>query len=100
MNTFEAVETLENGTDNEIEYYASIQHMINAGQWSFQGSFGRAMMDAIESGKVMLGVDPARAAYGNFIPSRTMVKAGTKGSRLFVTRQSGKLHSKLMAEVI
>lgn len=99
MSLIDTVRMLEEGTDNEIEYYAGLQRMINAAQWSLQGSFGRTMMDAIESGKCMLGPNPAFDAYSNRIPSRTEVKNGTKGSRLFVTRQSGRLHAKLMAEV-
>ena len=40
------------GEVNEVEYYESIQRAINAGAWSFQGSYGRAMMDAINAGKI------------------------------------------------
>jgi hypothetical protein len=98
-NLLDAAMELENGTDNEIEYYTNIQRIINAGQWSLQGSFGRSMMQAIESGKCLLGPSPAFDYYGNRIPSRTEVKSGTKGSRLFVTKRSGKLYSKIMAEV-
>lgn len=98
-NLMNTVMELEEGTDNEVEYFANLQRMINAGQWGLQGSFGRAMMSAIEAGKCMLGPNAAFDYYQNRIPSRTEVKAGTKGSRLFVTRNSGKVHAKLMAGV-
>lgn len=47
--------------DNQIEYYTELQKAINSGSaWSFQGSYGRAMMDAITSGNCLLGTSPAR----------------------------------------
>ena len=76
------------GTEDE-DYFASIQRAINSGSWSMPGSYGRAMMDAIEGGQCMLGPNQARDYYGNFIPSRDMVKAGTKGSKDFVAEHAG-----------
>lgn len=57
--------------------------------WSLQGSYGRAMMQAIEAGTCMLGHEPAQDYWGNRIPSRTEVEAGTKGSREFVVAARG-----------
>jgi len=90
MNTFDLqdVENIE-VESNEDDYYASIQRAINSGLWGLQGSYGRAMMDAIDNGACMLGKEPARDFYGNFIPSRSMVKGGTKGSREFVADSMG-----------
>lgn len=74
---------------DEVDYYAAIQEAINAGAWSVQGSYGRAMMDAIESGRCMLGHHESSDYYGNFIPNRYQVAAGTKGSRDFVVNRCG-----------
>jgi hypothetical protein len=78
--------TIETDEDvNEIDYFASIQRAINSGMaWSFQGSYGRTMMDAIENGDCLLGKHPARDYWGGYIPDRDQVKAGTKGSYDFV----------------
>ena len=81
------IETEENVSD--VEYYLSIQRAINAGAWSFQGSCGRAMMDAINAGYCMLGTKRARDYYGNTIPSRDDVEEGTKGSFNYVRERLG-----------
>lgn len=76
--------------DCDIETEAmSVQRAINSGMWGLQGSYGRQMMDFIEAGMCMLGEKPARDYYGNFIPSRTQVKEGTKGSRQYVAAARG-----------
>jgi hypothetical protein len=69
---------------DEYELYASIQRAINGGLWSMQGSYGRTMMQAISDGWCLLGTKSALDYYGNHIPSRTEVKAGTKGSPEYV----------------
>jgi hypothetical protein len=72
-----------------VDYYQSIQRAINAKSWSFQGSYGRAMMDAINAGYCMLGIEPTTDYYGNRIPSRYEVKAGTQGSPEYVANNQG-----------
>ena len=75
---------------SELEYYTSVQRAINSGSaWSFQGSYGRTMMAAIESGRCLLGKDGARDYYGNYIPSRDEVREGTKGSISYVEAEMG-----------
>jgi len=74
---------------DELDYYLSVQRAINAGHWSLQGSYGRTMMDAIKSGRCLLGPEAARDAYGSVIPSRDDVKEGTKGSISFVEAAMG-----------
>lgn len=75
---------------DELGYYANMQSLINGGTaWSFQGSYGRTMMEALESGRCMLGENPARDYYGNRIPSRHEVQEGTKGSRQYVADVMG-----------
>jgi len=80
-------------TDSEIvdpvDYYTSIQRAINAGMWSMQGSYGRAMMDAINEGKCLLGLKASRDYWGNTIPSRLQVKDNAKGSWEYVKNKSG-----------
>lgn len=75
---------------NERDYYRALQRRINDGSiWHFEGSAGRAAMDAIESGLCILGKQPCRDYYGNRIPSRYEVKAGTKGSAAYARRIQG-----------
>jgi hypothetical protein len=97
MTMYEDVMAIEEGTETEAEMFESIQRMINAGNWSLQGSFGRTMMDAIKSGRCMLGKNRAMDAYRNIIPSRTDVKAGTFGSAKFTADRFGKAYAKRMA---
>ena len=83
------VMTIEQSDDQEAVEIA-LQKAINTGTaWSLQGSYGRSMMQAIERGRCMLGRKPASDYYGNRIPSRSEVLAGTKGSREYVEERSG-----------
>ena len=76
------------------------QVLINTGQgWRLEGSFGRALYAAIEDGANALGKVGVRDYYGNYVPSRTEVKAGTKGSLEFVEAQSGEDWAKAIAAV-
>jgi hypothetical protein len=85
MLTLNDIDTIESDDDVSTEdYYLAIQRAINGGSWSLQGSYGRAMMDAITSGRCLLGTARARDYWGNLIPSRTDVQEGTKGSREYV----------------
>jgi len=63
-----------------------LQSLIDSGTWGLEGSIGRAMMRAIESGECVLGPSPARTYFGDRIPSRTEVKEGTKGSVTYAYR--------------
>lgn len=65
------------------------QKLINSGLcWRLEGSIGRFAMGLIEAGYCYLGVKGCRDYWGNYIPSRTEVKPGTKGSREFVKQKS------------
>lgn len=58
-----------------------LQELINSGDvWHFEGSFGRAAMDALRDGSCMLPEERKRDYWGNEIPSRHDVKEGTAGS--------------------
>ena len=81
---------IEGDADDEESYYRSLQIAINSLEaWKMQGSMGRAMMAAIEAGRCMLGLKPARDYWGNRIPSRFEILEGTKGSRGFVINTVG-----------
>ena len=81
MITLDDINTIECDEEATMEeYYLAIQRVINSGMWGLQGSYGRTMMDAISAGLCLLGHNDARDYYGNHIPSRDQVQAGTKGS--------------------
>ena len=91
-------EILEQGQGDAEDYTTAMQKAINAGTvWMLQGSAGRAAMAAIEAGDCMLGKNPAADYYGNRIPSRDEVKAGTKGSFDYVAEHSGTKHAEFVA---
>jgi len=65
--------------------FKEAQELVNSGvAWRMEGSVGRSCMAAIEAGAIMLGDEIQTDYYGNTIPSRHIVKAGTKGSPEFV----------------
>lgn len=75
LSGYEAGETDD---ESEVEMF---QRLINSGAaWQLQGSYGRRAMDLIESGDCVLGEQGFRDYWGNYVPSRYEVKAGTKGS--------------------
>lgn len=80
--------------------HAAMQRIINDGSgWKMQGSMGRAMMAALEEGTVMLGKSVMTDYYGNRIPSRYHVQAGTKGSREYVAMHMGEEHAAEMEKI-
>ena len=83
------IDVMEGDDVDEMEFAISTQRAINSGMWGLQGSYGRTMMAALEEGIVMLGKQPAKDYYGNRIPSRDVVQAGTKGSRELVVARYG-----------
>lgn len=98
--TLNDINTIEHEHDSEEQYFAAIQRAINDGTaWKFQGSYGRAMMNAIECGRCMLGVRAAFDYYGNRIPGRSEVKEGTKGSLEYVRANSGDYWADLMQSI-
>jgi len=88
LGLLEAVETLEGEQVSQEEEIRALQALVNSGTWGLQGTYGRAMMGAIEDGLVALGPEPAHDYYGNRIPARHEVEAGTKGSVEFVEEHS------------
>lgn len=103
MSEFTVNDVLTIDIESEMEASAeqrllALQRAINSGMWSLQGSYGRAMMAAIEDGQCMLGTHSARDYWGNYIPSRDEVKEGTKGSRAFVVARMGEAWAKRVEE--
>lgn len=97
LNDIDNIES-DNGCD-ELEYYASIQRAINGGMWGLQGSYGRAMMDAIKAGYCVLGKAGVRDYYGNYVPGRDEIEPGFPGSYDFVANVQGVEFADLMASV-
>ena len=61
--------------------YSDMQEMINSGTaWRMEGSIGREAMSLLECGACMLPKEMHKDYYGNTIPSREMLKEGTKGT--------------------
>lgn len=65
----------------------NLQELIDSGMaWRLEGSVGRAAMRAIEDGECVLGEIGHRDYWGNYVPSRYEVEAGTKGSVEYAQR--------------
>lgn len=101
MQDIDAIMALEGDEDmDELEAAKAMQKLINSGTvWKLQGSYGRSAMDALEAGLVMLGTESHRDYYGNFVPARTMVEEGTKGSRGLVVQTHGEDWAKALEAV-
>jgi len=82
MSDLDALWDEEADEDEQLE---AMQRSVNSGTaWRLEGSVGRACMAAITDGVLMLGTEGHRDYWGNYVPSRTEVMAGTKGSREYV----------------
>ena len=70
---------------SEEEVITGYQALIDSGDaWRLEGHVGRTAMGFIKSGQCMLGEEGHRDYYGNYVPSRHEVEAGTPGSKEFV----------------
>ena len=80
--------------------HADIQALINSGMaWRLEGSIGRACTAELEAGTVMCGTEPKSDFWGNRVPSRYEVQAGTKGSFDRVAEVMGMDHAQAMADI-
>lgn len=69
--------------ETEAERVKEIQKLINNGKaWTLEGSIGREAMEYLRAGLCELGKVSFRDYYGNRVPSRYEVKAGTCGAPL------------------
>lgn len=97
VNDILALEQGELTADESVE---AMQRIINDGTgWKLQGSMGRSMMAAIEAGDCLLGKEPKRDYWGNFIPSRQQVKDGTEGSKGYVAAAHDEAYAEHMASL-
>lgn len=61
--------------------FSEIQKHIDRGTvWGMEGSAGRYAMQLIEAGACWLPLHGCRDYWGNWIPGRRQLKAGTKGT--------------------
>jgi len=83
LTDYEAVSIAEGFAEGtEEDQVRAWQQLIDSGQaWRLQGSTGRTAMDLIRSGVCTLGPTGNTDYYGNYVPSKFEVKAGTKGSQ-------------------
>lgn len=66
-------------SDDEVR--AGYQALIDSGTaWRMEGSVGRSAMGMLEAGWCILGEVGHKDYWGNYVPSRTEVQAGTLGS--------------------
>ncbi len=78
----------ESGDLDDVETVAMFQRLIDDGSsWRLQGCYGRAAMDLIRCGQCVLGPVGHRDYFGNYVPSRHEVEAGTPGSLEFATNR-------------
>lgn len=71
------------------EQLAAMQAIVDDGSvWRMEGSMGRAAMDLIEAGHIMLGEVGHRDYWGNYVPSRYEVEPGSMGSPEYVEERS------------
>ncbi len=90
MLTLADINNIESDSEiSELEYFKSIQRIINSGMWAMQSGHGRTMLIAIQEGLCLLGKAGSRDPFGNYIPSRDEVKEGTKGSISYVKNLMG-----------
>jgi hypothetical protein len=83
-----------------LSYGLAMQKALNAGAgWRMQGSFGRSMMDALKSGRAMLGKVGHYDYWQNYVPSRYEVKPGSFGSKEFVAEAFGQDYANQLSEV-
>ena len=76
MMTFNRIAKLQ-----KIYGFDDMQNLINNGRvWSMEGSMGREASRLLDSGCCMLPKEIKVDYYGNRIPSRDVVKKGSKGS--------------------
>ena len=101
MLTLSDIDLIEGETTcTMLEYAEAMQRAINSGMaWKMQGSYGRAAMEALESGACMLGRESTRDYWGNVIPSRDDVKPGSKGSKALVVKTNGRAWANKLEKV-
>jgi hypothetical protein len=66
---------------------AFLQNLIDNGEgWQFESALGRAIVNALEDGRCVLGLVAHRDYHGRVVPARRDVAAGAKGSLEYANR--------------
>jgi hypothetical protein len=66
---------------------AFLQNLIDNGEgWQSEGALGRAIVNALEDGRCVLGPVAHRDYHGRVVPARKDVDAGAKGSLEYANR--------------
>lgn len=77
------------GTIDDDGLVRLFQHLVDTGAaWQLEGAVGRAAMDLLEAGAIMLGPEAHFDHYGNRVPARHEVVPGTVGSPEYVAARS------------
>lgn len=74
--------TIERIKELQEEYQLTkAQNWLNTGDiWKLEGYYGRTASEMLESGILILPEERTSDYYGNIVPARTDLKAGTKGT--------------------
>jgi hypothetical protein len=100
MEDFEDLEFYSNDLESRLQANKQLQKLINSGDvWKFEGSYGRAASQALGNGECVLGKKGVRDYYGNYVPSRYEVKAGTKGSVALARANWGDRYARSISRV-
>lgn len=85
-------------TEDEKNQLIQMQRLINSGDaWRLEGSYGRACMENIKSGLLMLGYAPHKDYWGNIVPRRGVVADGFPGSFSHVANVCGEEWAETLA---
>jgi hypothetical protein len=80
----------EDATEDEV--MKLYQDLVDTGMaWQLEGHVGRTATAMIENGQLTLGSEGHRDYYGNYVPSRTEVVPGSKGSIEYVRERHPEL---------
>jgi len=83
MDNIDDIIAYEDGSLSEEAEVKMFQEMISSGTvWRKQGAYGRRAMQLLRDGLCELGEQRFTDAYGNVVPSKYDVKAGTTGAPL------------------
>jgi hypothetical protein len=77
------------------------QGLISDGHaWIMEGAVGRHAMGMIEDGLAVVGSKVHYDYWGNLVPSRDMLEAGTKGTFEFVAERQGEAFANTLREIV
>jgi hypothetical protein len=76
-----------------------LQNLIDTGEgWRWEGALGRAVVEALEDGRCVLGTTAHRDYYGRVVPARGDVAPGEKGSLEYANRLRAERGAPLLVE--